>query len=32
MQRGGVLVSPVHAANAEMAAQAGIRAVDMVVK
>jgi NADPH:quinone reductase-like Zn-dependent oxidoreductase len=32
VKKGGVLVLPVHAANAEMAAQAGIRAVDMVVK
>jgi NADPH:quinone reductase-like Zn-dependent oxidoreductase len=32
VKKGGVLVSPVHAANAEMAAQAGIRAVDLVVK
>jgi NADPH:quinone reductase-like Zn-dependent oxidoreductase len=32
VKKGGVLVSPVHAANAEMAAQAGIRAVDVVVK
>lgn len=32
VKKGGVLVSPVHAANAEMAAQAGIRAVDLVMK
>jgi NADPH:quinone reductase-like Zn-dependent oxidoreductase len=32
VKKGGVLVSTVYAANAEMAAQAGIRGVNMVQK